>query len=137
MSGDAPSPLPPAESESSSSGRIWSAPRDSSLSLSLSLSHGSQSKVGSRETGLANVPPLCDERLHKLDISAWSNVPIPNEAAKRALSLHLETDHSIVALFDADLFLDDLVSGSTRFCSRLLVSSLYSWAFVRRLVPFW
>ncbi|KAF6822125.1 Activator of stress genes 3 [Colletotrichum musicola] len=127
MSEDAPSPLLPADSESSSSGRIWSTPRDSSLSLSLSVD--SQSKAGSCETGLVDMPPLCDERLHKLDISAWSNVPVLNEAAKRALSLHLETDHSIMALFDADLFLDDLVSGSARFCSRLLVSSLYSWAF--------
>ncbi|KAF6829646.1 Activator of stress genes 3 [Colletotrichum plurivorum] len=127
MSRDSPSPLRPVESESSFSGRIWSTPRDSSRSLS--LSHGSQSKFGSRETGLADVPPLCDERLQKLDILAWSNVPVPNEAAKGALSLYLETEHSITALFDADLFLDDLISGSTRFCSRLLVSSLCSWAF--------
>lgn len=44
--------------------------------------------------------------------------------------MYLETDHTFTALFDVDLLLDSLVSGNTRFCSRLLFSSLLSWACV-------
>ncbi|KAF9874332.1 C6 transcription factor [Colletotrichum karsti] len=128
MSTDTPSPLPPTESESSFSGhrtRIHPEPRDSSTS---SQSLSGPSKFGSRESGLPDLPVLCDERLQKLDPSTWTNVPIPPEAARRAISLYLETDHTITALFDVDLFLDSLVSGSSRFCSKLLFNSLLSWA---------
>lgn len=129
MPTEPPSPHFPTESDSSSSsGRPRFTPldiKDSNSSLSL------QGKFSSRETALADFPPLCDERLHKFDILTWTSVAIPSLAAKRALSLYLGTDHTTTALFDVDLFLDDLVSGGTRFCSRLLVSSLLSWACVR------
>ncbi|KAK2039481.1 hypothetical protein LZ31DRAFT_606372 [Colletotrichum somersetense] len=130
MSTDTPSPLPPTESESPSyAGRTRVMPpaadsRDSSVSLNFN----SHSKPGSREIPTLDLPPLCDERLLNADILAWTGVKIPILAARRTISLYLETDHAITALFDADLFLNDLVSGGTRFCSRLLVSSLLSWA---------
>ncbi|OHW96157.1 C6 transcription factor [Colletotrichum incanum] len=98
--------------------------RDSSVSLNF----GSQGKPSSRETSAPDFPPLCDERLLNADILAWTGIKIPVLAARRTISLYLETDHAITALFDVDLFLNDLVSGGTRFCSRLLVSSLLSWA---------
>ncbi|TDZ59676.1 Nitrogen assimilation transcription factor nit-4 [Colletotrichum trifolii] len=131
MSTEAPSPLPPTESESSlsSGGRTRLSHSEGRESSSSSFGIGAQSKTGAfRETTAPELPPLCDERIHKLDILAWTNVPIPNDAAKKVLSLYLETDHAFTALFDVDLFLVDLISHSTRFCSRLLVSALFSWA---------
>ncbi|KAJ0150299.1 hypothetical protein CTA2_469, partial [Colletotrichum tanaceti] len=130
---DTPSPLPPTESESSSSSgrpRFMTAnSRDGSAGRSFSVS--SQGKSGGkREPGIVTPPPppLCDERLLNADILAWTAVKIPSPAARRILSLYLETDHAITALFDVDLFLNDLISGGSRFCSRLLVSSLLSLA---------
>ncbi|KAK1990378.1 hypothetical protein LX36DRAFT_664276 [Colletotrichum falcatum] len=128
MSTDTPSPLPPADSESPScAGRTRAVPADSRDS-SVSLNFNGQGKPGSREGSTPDFPPLCDERLQNADVLAWTGVKIPILAARRAVSLYLETDHAITALFDVDLFLNDLVSGGTRFCSRLLVSSLLSWA---------
>uniref|UniRef100_L2FVL0 C6 transcription factor n=1 Tax=Colletotrichum fructicola (strain Nara gc5) TaxID=1213859 RepID=L2FVL0_COLFN len=128
MSADTPSPMPPTESESSFSSsriRFQQEPRDSSSS---SLSLSVPGRFSSRESGPADFQALCDERLHKIDISAWTNVSVAPDSARRALSLYLETDHTVTALFDVDLLLDSLVSGNTRFCSRLLFSSLLSWA---------
>ncbi|KAF4925793.1 Activator of stress genes protein 1 [Colletotrichum viniferum] len=128
VSADTPSPMPPTEPESSFSSsrtRFQQEPRESSSSgLSLSV----PVRVSSREAGPADFQPLCDERLHKVDISVWTNVSVAPDSARRALSLYLETDHTFTALFDVDLLLDSLVSGNTRFCSRLLFSSLLSWA---------
>ncbi|KZL63464.1 C6 transcription factor [Colletotrichum tofieldiae] len=130
ISTNTPSRLSPSDSEPSSSGgkpRFMTAnSRDGSAGHSFSFS--SQDKPGKREAGILDFPPLCDERLLNADILAWTGVKIPSLAAKRIVSLYLETDHAITALFDVDLFLNDLMSGGTRFCSRLLVSSLLSWA---------
>ncbi|KAK1842306.1 C6 transcription factor [Colletotrichum chrysophilum] len=128
VSADTPSPMPPTESESSfssSRARFQQEPRESSSS---SLSLSVPGRVSSREAGPADFQTLCDERLHKVDISVWTNVSVAPDSARRALSLYLETDHTFTALFDVDLLLDSLVSGNTRFCSRLLFSSLLSWA---------
>jgi len=129
MSTDTPSPLPPTDIESpSGAGKTRIMPAADSRDSSVSLNFNSQSKPGGREASSADFPPLCDERLLNADILAWTGVNIPIVSARRTLSLYLETDHAITALFDVDLFLNDLVSSGTRFCSRLLVSSLLSWA---------
>ncbi|OLN91696.1 Activator of stress genes 3 [Colletotrichum chlorophyti] len=129
MSMDTPSPLPPAESEPFPSlSRTRFSVQEPREARSSSLNLGLSGKSSARETGSMEAPSLCDERLQKVDILAWSDVRIPGETAKRVLSLYLETDHATTALFDADLFLEGLTTGSTRFCSRLLVSSLFSWA---------
>ncbi|KAI1500427.1 hypothetical protein F5X99DRAFT_239715 [Biscogniauxia marginata] len=73
-------------------------------------------------------PPIqFDGRLEALLISIWTDVAISNELAATLLSRYLETTHQWCPLFDADLFLDGLLSGNSHFCSRLLVSSLLSW----------
>lgn len=71
-------------------------------------------------------PPqrLCDHRLHLLQISYWSRVPITNEYAALVISFYLETDHPFLGFFDADLFIQDLVGRRMRHCSAFLVSSL-------------
>lgn len=74
--------------------------------------------------------PLCDERLHQLDIRFWTQVEISNELAAQAISLYLETDHPLLGHFDPDLFLSDLIDKKNRFCSPVLVNSLLYWASV-------
>ncbi len=88
-----------------------------------------------RKLDSATGSSFCDERLDQLVISTWTKVPVTNEFAARAVSLYLETDHPLLGLFDADLFLEDLVNGQINFCSPLLVNALLCWACVSFLVP--
>ncbi|KAF6838730.1 C6 transcription factor [Colletotrichum plurivorum] len=75
------------------------------------------------------LPPVFpDPRLNSLDIGFWTAVPIPNDIAANVISLYLETDHAILGLFDADLFIHDLTHYEFRYCSPLLVSALLSFA---------
>jgi hypothetical protein len=71
-----------------------------------------------------------DDRLAKIDFSLWTAVPVSNEFAAKVLSLYLEVFHPFLGLFDADLFLDGLISGDTRFCSRMMVCSILAWTCV-------
>ena len=73
-----------------------------------------------------------DKRLHHLQIGYWTSVPIRDEIAAIAISTYLEIDHPSHALFDTDLFLDDLINQNTTFCSAFLVTSLLSHACVSR-----
>lgn len=75
-------------------------------------------------------PQYIDPRLSALNMETWTNVSITNEFAAGAISLYLETDHPVLGLFDADLFVDSLVRGSREFCSPFLVSSLLAYASV-------
>jgi hypothetical protein len=85
---------------------------------------------GPRTPGLYRT--YCDLRLSRIDIKRWTSVPIDDELAAGALSFYLETDHPIHGLFDADLFLHDLVSGEPSFCSPMLVNALLGWSCVSR-----
>ncbi|KAJ3942151.1 uncharacterized protein N0V96_007645 [Colletotrichum fioriniae] len=71
-----------------------------------------------------------EPRLKDLNIAFWTVVPISNQDAAEVISLYLETDHPILGLFDADLFLNDLVNGEVRYCSSLLVNALLAFACV-------
>ncbi|KID99238.1 N-terminal fungal transcription regulatory domain-containing protein, partial [Metarhizium majus ARSEF 297] len=72
--------------------------------------------------------PLCDARLGKLEIGNWTDVPITNQVAARAISIYLETDHPLLGYFDPALFVSDLVAAKTDYCSRILVNALMYWA---------
>ncbi|KAG6028780.1 hypothetical protein E4U41_000583 [Claviceps citrina] len=71
---------------------------------------------------------FCDARLHNLQIHFWTRVPIPNRLAASAISFYLETDHLTAGVFDADLFLTDLVEQRLQHCSSFLVSALLCFA---------
>ncbi|KAK1579480.1 uncharacterized protein LY79DRAFT_522642 [Colletotrichum navitas] len=74
-------------------------------------------------------PPIHkDPRLKNLNIGFWTVVPITDQDAADIISLYLETDHPLLGLFDADLFLDDLIGGQFRYCSALLVNALLAFA---------
>lgn len=77
---------------------------------------------------------LCDPRLGSLEIKFWTSVPIPNTLAASAISFYLESDHPIFGIFDADLFLTDLVKKRLEHCSPFLVSAVLSYACVSGFV---
>ncbi|KAK0377588.1 hypothetical protein CLIM01_05067 [Colletotrichum limetticola] len=89
----------------------------------------SGSKTGSPDhTGAATPKPLFDERLRLLDISKWTNIPIPNDLAISIISHYLDIDYATLPLFDADLFVRDLVNVQHFFCSPFLVTAVLSWS---------
>ncbi|OBS25978.1 hypothetical protein FPOA_06510 [Fusarium poae] len=67
--------------------------------------------------------------LNQVDISLWTSLPIPNHVAVHAIALYLNNDYPVLPLFDADLFLRDLVHNQPYFCSTFLVTTLLAWAF--------
>ncbi|KAK3937143.1 hypothetical protein QBC46DRAFT_393363 [Diplogelasinospora grovesii] len=69
-----------------------------------------------------------DERLARIDMKRWTNVPVENDFAARAIQLYLKEELPLVGFLDPDRFLDDMVAGRTRFCSKLLVHALMAWA---------
>ncbi|KAH6707255.1 hypothetical protein VD0002_g8150 [Verticillium dahliae] len=71
--------------------------------------------------------PICDERLHHLDMSFWTDIPLSNEFATNVISLYLTTDHPLLGMFDPDLFVSDLVGHRDVYCSRFLVHALMYW----------
>ncbi|KAL6915421.1 hypothetical protein FSST1_006916 [Fusarium sambucinum] len=66
--------------------------------------------------------------LSQVDISLWITLPIPNNVAVEAIALYLNNDYPVIPLFDADLFLRDLVRNQPYFCSSFLVTALLAWA---------
>jgi len=89
-----------------------------------------------REVAVTTGPQLkdkyCDPRLALLKIKFWSTVPVSDEYAASVISFYLETDHAIYGLFDADLFVADLIGGQMRFCSAFLVNCLLAFTLVSR-----
>ena len=73
----------------------------------------------------------CDPRLQDFRIETWTDVEISQDLAATMLSLFLEMDHPTLGVFDADLFLDDLVNEEMSFCSPLLVNALLFYTSVR------
>ncbi|KAL7944147.1 N-terminal fungal transcription regulatory domain-containing protein [Trichoderma barbatum] len=78
--------------------------------------------------GAGQEQSLCDSRLTQLNISDWTNVSISKEYAARAISLYLETDHPLLGFFEPNLFVSNLTTGKTDYCSSLLVNALLYWA---------
>ncbi|PVH99956.1 hypothetical protein DM02DRAFT_563840, partial [Periconia macrospinosa] len=71
-----------------------------------------------------------DARLNHIRIRRWTDVAITDDFAARAISLYLKEYSPWFGYFNIDLFLEDLACGETRFCSRLLVNAVLSWACV-------
>lgn len=79
---------------------------------------------------LKRYPSLCDSRLHQLRMGYWTRVPISDELAARVISSYLVREHPMLGLFDADLFITDLVERRLRFCTPFLLSALMFYACV-------
>ena len=74
-----------------------------------------------------------DPRLAGTQVRRWTTVQIGDIEAKQLIKHYLETDHPIIGLFDADLFLADFSTYSHRFCSTFLVNCVLFWSCVRQL----
>lgn len=74
--------------------------------------------------------PQWDSRLASAQISHWTTVQVEEIEARQIIKHYLETDHPILGLFDADLFLDSLSTDSHTFCSEFLVNCILYWSCV-------
>jgi hypothetical protein len=74
--------------------------------------------------GPSQVSSYCDDRLHQLSLEEWTEIPINNEFAASAISVYLEKEYRLLSLFDADLFLNGLLSGDQEFCSPILLAAV-------------
>ncbi|KAK7985506.1 hypothetical protein PG996_005254 [Apiospora saccharicola] len=73
-------------------------------------------------------PPCSTPSQHRSLHIYWTRTAVTDQLAATLLSQYLQTDHPIVGLFDANLFVTDLVDCRKRFCSPLLVCALLCWA---------
>ncbi|KAM3497734.1 hypothetical protein MY10362_008925 [Beauveria mimosiformis] len=90
-----------------------------------------ESDLGNADAAASRSSPnssYFDNRLERLNVAFWTSVPITKQYAANAISLYLETDHPVLGIFDADLFLEDLVDCQLNHCSAFLVSSLLVFA---------
>ncbi|QIW97790.1 hypothetical protein AMS68_003308 [Peltaster fructicola] len=63
-------------------------------------------------------------RLRGLRIGVWTHVQIPDALAIEMIVEFLATEHLVLIMFETELFIEDLLSGRTRFCSELLVTTI-------------
>ncbi|KAF2466264.1 uncharacterized protein BDR25DRAFT_203752, partial [Lindgomyces ingoldianus] len=58
----------------------------------------------------------------------WTDIAVSGPLLAAAISQYLLHEHPLLGLFDADLFIRDLTTPATTFCSRLLFHSLIAFA---------
>jgi hypothetical protein len=73
---------------------------------------------------------LVDQRLDSIKPSKWTNVSDNDELMRTLLRLYFVHEYQLVPAFHMDHFLDDMDSGSTLFCSSLLVNAVLAFACV-------
>ncbi|KFA69723.1 hypothetical protein S40285_09672, partial [Stachybotrys chlorohalonatus IBT 40285] len=67
---------------------------------------------------------IVDPRLDMIKPSQWTNVSKDDEFLRSILKLYFLYEYHFFSAFHKDLFLDDMLSGSTEFCSSLLVNAV-------------
>jgi hypothetical protein len=73
---------------------------------------------------------LVDRRLDSIKPSKWTNVSDNDELMRALLRLYFVHEYTMFPAFHMDHFLDDMDSGSTLFCSSLLVNAVLAYACV-------
>ncbi|KAL1603916.1 hypothetical protein SLS60_005508 [Paraconiothyrium brasiliense] len=73
-------------------------------------------------------PGDIEPTLEDLRIQYWTTVDVTDEFAASAISQYLENDHPTLGLFDAQLFVKDLVQRRHECCSSFLVTALLAFA---------
>jgi hypothetical protein len=125
------------ELKSRSSSRGQSSARDSPSRPNSAISerfHAMMSSGNDRKAGPEPASTYYDKRLASLNIEFWTTVRVTSHYAASAISLYLETDHPVFGLFDAELFITDLIDCKFGYCSPFLVSSLLAFASVCSVV---
>ncbi len=90
--------------------------------------YASHSSPYTQPYGLASI---VDARLDKAIPSRWTVVLADDVFLRMLLKLYFQYEHQFLSFFHKDLFLDDMLSGSTTFCSELLVNAVLALACVR------
>ena len=67
---------------------------------------------------------IVDPRLDAVKPSMWTNVSSDDGLMRVILRAYLLNEYQCLAFFHKDHFLDDMVRGSNRFCSPLLVNAV-------------
>jgi hypothetical protein len=106
----------------------------------------SQEATGSHDSGMSSsdtsryespyskpygVAVIVDSRLNKVMPTLWTAVLADDHYMRMLLALYFQYEHQFFSCFHKDLFLDDMVSGATTFCSELLVNAVLALACVR------
>ena len=74
---------------------------------------------------------IVDPRFAEVTPSRWTDVLVDDDFCRMLLKLYFQYEHQFSGSFQKDLFLDDMISGSTTFCSKLLVNAILALACVR------
>ncbi|PSN59983.1 hypothetical protein BS50DRAFT_579503 [Corynespora cassiicola Philippines] len=72
--------------------------------------------------------PYFDHRLAELHIDFWTSVSLPREIAAESISRYLEVQHPVWGLFDAWLFVRDLVQFKFDYCSPFMLNAVLAAA---------
>lgn len=93
---------------------------------------GSLSSVGSEAHlfGMGNLLAQSTRPTINVPAKPWTTVTDDDELVSHLVSLYFCWDYPVHCFFDRQLFLADMVSGRERFCSKLLVNTLLSYACV-------
>ena len=97
-----------------------------------SLSSVESSDQSSRE-GTMRISHVIDQPIFKVPSRPWTSITYDDELVSHLVTLYFTWDHPFVQFLDRDLFLDDMRSGSTSFCSPFLVHAMLAQAAVRIL----
>lgn len=73
---------------------------------------------------------IVDPQLGSVKPSAWTSVSSDNELMRKLLCSYFLYEYQWLAIFNKDLFLEDMVARRHRFCSPLLVNALLAFACV-------
>ncbi|KAL6808365.1 nitrate assimilation regulatory protein nirA [Trichoderma camerunense] len=76
---------------------------------------------------------IVDSRLDAVKPSRWTTVCSDDDLMRNLLRLYFFNEFSWLNCFHKDLFLEDMLSGSTTFCSSLLVNAVLTQACMNRL----
>jgi hypothetical protein len=73
---------------------------------------------------------IIDSRLDLVSPSAWTTVSADNDLMRHLLKLYFQHEYPFLPCFQKDHFLADMISGSTKYCSSLLVNTILAQACV-------
>jgi hypothetical protein len=73
---------------------------------------------------------IVDPRLELIKPSAWTQVSTDDDLMRSLLKLYFQHEYPFFICFQKDLFLADMLTGSTRYCSPLLVNVILAQACV-------
>ncbi|KAM3493384.1 hypothetical protein MY3957_003297 [Beauveria namnaoensis] len=76
---------------------------------------------------------IADTRLGTVNVARWTNVCADNAILRHLLHIYLLSEYQLFPPFHKDYFINDMVLGSTRFCTSLLVNAVLALACVSTL----